>query len=219
MSPFDPAWEAAHAARAWGQYPREDLIRFVARNYYDAPHRSGVHFLDLGCGAGAATWYLLREGFSVTAMDGSLSAMNRLADRISLNEAARATLMLQDLTLLQPTSQPQGYYDCILDICTSQHMEDKDQTALIENALRWLKPGGRIFSVLASTGSDISFHATDTGISMIGYTGITDLFKSFYDLNIDRLDRRVDGRTWAEWIVIATKSHNRQEPFGLALTY
>lgn len=207
MSHFDPSWEVAHASRAWGQYPREDLIRFVARNYYAAPDRGAVRFLDLGCGAGAATWYLAREGFSVTAMDGSLSAMNRLAERLAFNEAARCTLMLQDLTLLQRASFREDAFDCVLDICTTQHLDDTHQENLITNAHRWLKPGGCIFSVLAAQGSNLTgyFHTSAAQISLTSNQGAFDLFAGFHDVRVDSVERVTAMGAWKEWIVTGRK--------------
>lgn len=60
---FDQSWEEIHAKRIWGGYPSEHVIRFVARNFYGVQNRDCVRILDFGCGAGAHTWYLVREGF------------------------------------------------------------------------------------------------------------------------------------------------------------
>jgi len=37
---WDPIWERVFSSQAWGKYPGEDLIRFVARNFYAAPDRA-----------------------------------------------------------------------------------------------------------------------------------------------------------------------------------
>ncbi len=76
MQAFSQEWEEIHKKQQWGTYPSEQVIRFVARNFYKK-EREKVKFLDFGCGAGANTWYLAREGFDVYAFDGSESAINR----------------------------------------------------------------------------------------------------------------------------------------------
>ena len=60
---IDPIWEKIHSTQAWGAYPSEHVIRFVTRNYYSAENRRAIKILDFGCGQGAHTWYLSREGF------------------------------------------------------------------------------------------------------------------------------------------------------------
>lgn len=34
---WDPVWESIFTNQAWGRYPGEDLIRFVAKNFYAPP--------------------------------------------------------------------------------------------------------------------------------------------------------------------------------------
>ena len=73
---FDEIWEDIHKNKEWGRYPSEEVIRFVARNYYNQD-RDKVKILDFGCGAGANTWFLAREGFDTYAFDGSKTAVKR----------------------------------------------------------------------------------------------------------------------------------------------
>lgn len=70
MKSFSEEWEKIHSTQEWGRYPSETVIRFIARNYYKT-EREKIKILDFGCGAGAHTWYLAREGFDVYAFDGS----------------------------------------------------------------------------------------------------------------------------------------------------
>lgn len=65
-----------HSTQEWGRYPSETVIRFITRNYYKA-EREKIKILDFGCGAGAHTWNLAREGFDEYAFDGSKSAMDK----------------------------------------------------------------------------------------------------------------------------------------------
>lgn len=80
---WDPVWEKVFTSQSWGKYPGEDLIRFVARNFYGAPKRHARRFLEVGCGPGANLWYLAREGFAVFGIDGSPAAVNSARERLS----------------------------------------------------------------------------------------------------------------------------------------
>src|SRR5215467_12346173 len=80
---WDAEWERIFRSREWGRYPAEHVVRFVARRFYAAPDRSKVRLLDLGCGAGgASTWYFAREGFDVSAIDGSETAVAKTRRRL-----------------------------------------------------------------------------------------------------------------------------------------
>lgn len=78
----DYIWEKIFLNQAWGKYPSEDLIRFIARNFYGAPNRKQVRVLELGCGPGANLWYLAREGFSFVGIDGSATAITQASQRL-----------------------------------------------------------------------------------------------------------------------------------------
>lgn len=47
---WDPVWEDIFLKHSWGKYPAEDLIRFIARNFYSVPSRSEINILEVGCG-------------------------------------------------------------------------------------------------------------------------------------------------------------------------
>src|SRR5215510_4119911 len=81
---WNSLWDDIYRSRSWGKYPKEELIRFVAGNYFGVPDRNAVRFLDLGCGFGASTWFLAREGFSVDGIDGSSVIIKRLSERLRL---------------------------------------------------------------------------------------------------------------------------------------
>ena len=79
---WDPVWENLFSSGNWGQYPGEDLIRFVARNFYAVADRSATRILEVGCGPGANLWFLAREGFAAHGIDGSPSAVAKSRSRL-----------------------------------------------------------------------------------------------------------------------------------------
>jgi len=141
-SSWDPVWEEVFRAQEWGKYPPEYVIRFVARSFYGAPDRKAVRLLDLGCGPGACTWYMAREGFSAAGIDGSETAICRCAERLR-NERLAADLKVGDYTRLPWTAD---YFDGVIDnVSLYSNRFDQCRRAVAE-VIRVLKPGGLFLS-------------------------------------------------------------------------
>ncbi|EAL1485109.1 SAM-dependent methyltransferase, partial [Campylobacter coli] len=45
-------WENIFSNKEWGKYPSENLIRFIARNFYNVKNRNEIRILELGLGTG-----------------------------------------------------------------------------------------------------------------------------------------------------------------------
>ena len=74
---WDNTWDKIFQDNEWAKYPAEDLIRFIAKNFYNAEIRKKIKILDIGCGTGCNLWFLAREGFQVFGIDGSKNAIAR----------------------------------------------------------------------------------------------------------------------------------------------
>lgn len=148
---WDPQWEKVFTSRAWGVYPPEELIRFTARHYYGTADRSAVRILELGCGPGPIVWYLAREGFTVSGIDGSPTAIAQARDRL-IAEGLTADLRVGDFLELRSFYRP-TYFDAILDITSLQHNRYSAIERTIENAYQALRPGGRFFGLMLAEGS------------------------------------------------------------------
>src|SRR5439155_24813211 len=93
---WDSTWERIFSQRAWGQYPPEHVIRFVARSFGAYPDRSAIALLDVGTGAGGAcAWYMAREGFSVSAIEASPTGFEQARQRFA-REGVDVDLRLGD---------------------------------------------------------------------------------------------------------------------------
>jgi 2-polyprenyl-3-methyl-5-hydroxy-6-metoxy-1,4-benzoquinol methylase len=93
---LQPLWDEVLRAPHWQRaYPNEEMIRFVARRFYSTTDRGSIRILDLGCGAGTQTWYLAREGFDVSAIDGSQVGIDRatLTESSMLSQSTITTKM------------------------------------------------------------------------------------------------------------------------------
>src|SRR3989338_2282999 len=143
---WDSVWERIFSDREWGCYPEIPVVRFIANNFYNLTHknRSKIKILDLGCGIGAHTWYLAREGFRVYGIDGSKTAIKFAKKRLA-QEGLRAELMVGDIVCL-----PYGdnFFDAVIDSAAIQHNHLQGIKKIIKEAYRVLKPNGKLFSVL-----------------------------------------------------------------------
>ncbi len=139
---WDPVWEKVFRSQEWGKYPPEQVIRFVARNWYTAADRTAVRLLDLGCGPGACTWFMAREGFAVSAIDGSATAIEKLRRRLE-GEGLRADARVGDYVQLPwPTETFDGVIDNV-SLCTNRMRQCH---LAVAEVFRVLKPGGRFYS-------------------------------------------------------------------------
>lgn len=217
---WDPVWEEIFQQEEWGKYPSEYVIRFVARTFYRARDRRSVRLLDLGCGPGACTWYMAREGFSVAGIDGSATAVKRAGDRLAA-EHLTADLRVGDYTLL-PWADAE--FDGVVDnvtLCCNPFAACKRAVAEVA---RVLKPGG-VF--LSSNFTDRSWgygcgrqvepggfvDITEGGLRGRGFAlfmnraQVDELYGGFAQRSVERLSWTTGGMTHETelWIVTCQK--------------
>lgn len=135
-------WENIHANQEWGKYPSEQVVRFVARNYYNCV-RQDIKILDFGCGAGANTWFLAREGFDVYAFDGAPSAVKR-AEKYLQDEGCNSVhfKVLDGKSL----DYEENFFDCVIDgACICSNTRD-NIIKMYQEVYRVLKQQGKIYS-------------------------------------------------------------------------
>ena len=139
---WDPVWETVFQSREWGKYPSERVIRYVAINFYNRWPRRAVRLLDLGCGPGASTWFMAREGFSVSGIDGSQTGVERAMRRLSA-EGLTAELQVGDFTTLP---WKDGWFDGVIDNAALYANSYKDCVRTVSEVRRVLKSGGSFLS-------------------------------------------------------------------------
>ncbi|NLF97974.1 MAG: class I SAM-dependent methyltransferase [Candidatus Riflebacteria bacterium] len=148
MQTFDKQWNQVHGTRNWGRYPAEELVRFMARNYYNQ-QRNLIRVLDLGCGTGANTWFLCREGFDTVAFDGSFVATQKAVAFCS--ELAVPGVFLQADAGMLPFAD--SVFDVVADIGAISANNSRGISQILREIWRVLKPGGRVFSSVLFTTS------------------------------------------------------------------
>ncbi|MDD3147677.1 MAG: class I SAM-dependent methyltransferase, partial [Candidatus Riflebacteria bacterium] len=146
MKTFDKTWNEVHETRSWGRYPAEELVRFMARNF-KPDQRQTVRVLDLGCGTGANTWFLCREGFATVALDGAFAALPK-ARELCRAEKTQPLLLQSDAGLL-PFSN--GVFDAVVEIGALASNSSSGIKEILTEIHRMLKPGGCFFSSVLFT--------------------------------------------------------------------
>lgn len=111
---WDPVWEKVFSDQEWGKYPPEDFIRFIARNFYNVENRKEIKILEVGCGPGANLWFLAREGFEISGIDGSQTAITQAGSRLNTEcPNWRGALTVGDISVLP---YPNDCFDAVVDI-------------------------------------------------------------------------------------------------------
>lgn len=153
---WDPVWEQIFTSQAWGRYPGEDVIRFIARNFYAAPDRASVRFLEVGFGTGTNLWFLAREGFTASGIEGSKAAEAIARERLDSECPAwrvaprNGELVVGDMMKL---AWPDATFDALID-SEAVYCNDFEESCRIYREMhRVAKPGGKLFVRTFATGS------------------------------------------------------------------
>lgn len=219
---WDPVWEKIFTERAeWGKYPPEELVRFIAVNYYAVPARKSVKILEIGCGPGGGpSWYIAREGFSFSGIDGSATAIDKARKRFAA-EGLQGEFVVGELSKLP---WPDETFDCVVDVACLQHNSEESAKGIIREILRVLKHGGKLFSLTCKQGcwgdgSGIRIDETsikDVQEGPFANMGITRfatkesleaLYSDFRNISLEYSIRSMNGgrKEISNWIVICEK--------------
>jgi SAM-dependent methyltransferase len=99
------------------------------------------HALDLGCGDGRDAIFLAKNGFDVTAVDFSPTAI-RMARRNGQEAGVSVKFVQDDLTKL---SHVTGTFDLVIDIGAFNDLSQESRDAYLDNVLPLTGTGSRYF--------------------------------------------------------------------------
>ena len=126
------------------RYPNEQLIAFIARNYFSLPQnsRKEIKILEVGCGSGANLWFLGKEGFDAYGIDTAPTGIKYCQEMLRLWNV-EAKIAVGDMKKLD---FPDETFDAIADVVSMQHLTYTDHLPCYREIYRALKKGGRFFS-------------------------------------------------------------------------
>lgn len=145
-------WDALYASGYGAKYPDTWVVRWVSRAF-PKPFPGPIPTIaDLGCGAGATLWYLMREGFIARGVDYSNEAIRRVNQRAHRERwpyvrASKASFV--NLPYLD------GDIDGAIDNCSLTHLESlSDYRDALREVARILGNGGRFLHVAFGYGTN-----------------------------------------------------------------
>jgi SAM-dependent methyltransferase len=149
---YDAAYKAEGFA-AQRLYPNEELLRFMGSWYFGVPReeRRTIRILEIGCGSGANLWMIAREGFDAHGLDLSAESL-ALCRRMLDHWGVEAALSCSSMTKI---GYPDAHFDAVVDVFSSNCLDERDFGDCLDEVTRVLKPGGRFFSYHPSKGSDV----------------------------------------------------------------
>jgi SAM-dependent methyltransferase len=152
MSSHDQAmkevWESSFAEQiargAYNTAPVEALVRNVSYYLRDrAPDQdySGLHFAEMGCGAGPNLVWLAEKGIRVSGVDIAPTALDLCRQNLERRGLGEH---VGDLTEASVADVPwdDGSLDGILESCVYQHLPREERIKAFKEVDRLVKPGG-----------------------------------------------------------------------------
>ena len=135
---FDPIWEEKYRQGHAERYPWDMAVSFVYRYHPRCKPREEVRILEIGCGTGNNLWFAAREGFQVTGIDGSISAIALAQNRFS-EEGLNGRFLVGDFTNLPFENQ---YFDLAIDRGALTCCGFSGAKRAVEEVKRVLQKGG-----------------------------------------------------------------------------
>jgi SAM-dependent methyltransferase len=145
---WDPVWEKVFSTQNWGKYPGEDLIRFVARNFYGVADRGATRILEVGSGTGANLWFLARERFATYGIEGSATAAALSRQRLETEcpgwnqPPLRGEVVVGDMVKLP---WPDGFFDAVIDSEAVYCNDFDDSRRIYQEMHRVTREHGKLF--------------------------------------------------------------------------
>ena len=220
---IDPIWEEKYAAGHAQNYPWDMVVSFVFRNAPRDRPRSDIHIMEVGFGTAPNLWFAANEGFQVSGIEGSPSAVAFAESRFK-SHGLLGDLRVGDFTKLPFDDES---FDLAIDRESLVCVGAQAQKQAVSEVHRCLRKGGR-FLHNAYGDSHSSFRAGTlahdglvnqiTGGSLVGvgrlhFTSRAELNERFANgwklLQVQRREwvdmLNVSGEIHSEWVVIAEK--------------
>ncbi len=138
---YDKAWDLSYKRLQNNlKYPNEEIIKFLNKFILKKRlnKKEKIVFLDLGCGNGRNTKYILENGFSVVGIDLSKTAINNTRKLLKKNKCNPSRYKLINMGSDNFRCRT-NFFDYIISDCTLDSMpvnEFKKTLTLIFNTIK-----------------------------------------------------------------------------------
>lgn len=129
------------SGRHLNRYPYDRIVSFVFRYLPRLAERSSVKILEMGSGVGNNLWFAAREGFEVTGIELSATAVE-LSEKRFLDEGLKGDFIKGDFTKLPLSADT---FDLVFDRASITCCSLSDAELAINEVYRVLKNKGFFF--------------------------------------------------------------------------
>ena len=123
--------------------PRQDVkdfVRFLRKQ--EGVVLEGLSILDLGCGTGKNSVFLAKRGNNVVGIDISETAIQKVQKFVE-NFSLSADYRVGNIG--EPYPFEDGHFDIVLDVMSSNSLDEKERAIYLKEVHRVLRPGGYFF--------------------------------------------------------------------------
>lgn len=146
------------ARQAYNTAPAEAVIRTVSYYLRDRAEQGvvarGMHFLEMGCGAGPNLLWLAQKGITVSGVDVAPTALRLARETLDGNGYGKQIGSLLEASV-STVPLPDASFDGIIESCVFQHLARPDREAAFREVGRLLKPGGVFVGYMLDTGHTV----------------------------------------------------------------
>jgi SAM-dependent methyltransferase len=223
ISTIDPVWEEKYSQGHMQKYPWDIVVSFVFNNQPKGRPRCEIEVLEVGFGAGSNLWFAAREGFSVSGIEGSHSAVRYAKNRFS-DDGLSGDLRVGDFTEL-PFAESK--FDLVIDRGALTCVGKSSMKKSVREIHRVMKVGGRFLfngysDTHSSSRSGVAGHdsvrlkidsGSLVGVGQICFLSRSDIDHIFSDRwKLHQVQRReyidmlgLQSDIHSEWMVVAEK--------------
>lgn len=142
---WETSFEEQIARGAYNTAPVEALVRSVSyylRDLRPEGDYAGLHFAEMGCGAGPNLVWLAEKGITVSGVDIASNALELARENLSRRGLGDKVGKLVEGTVSDAPEIEDASLDGVIESCVYQHLPKEDRLAAFREIDRVVKPGG-----------------------------------------------------------------------------
>jgi len=130
------------------EYPNEELVRFLSRNFstLKKAKKKRIKILETGCGSGGNMWMLAEQGYSSFGIDLSSHAV-KIANNLLKKKKLKSEIIQGNMCDIPYKN---NYFHAIVDIFSSCHLTSNQGLEFLEKCYLKLRKNGIFFSYFPS---------------------------------------------------------------------